>query len=147
QVVENGVELAPFANLTPPDLVSHGPRPRRVGMVANLRPVKDPQLFVRAAQLVAESHPDVEFCIAGEGEMHAALQNAIDGIGLRQRVRLLGKVRDVPAFLSSVELAVLCSRSEGCSNALLEYMAAGRAIVATAVGGTVQLIQDGVHGL
>src|SRR5262249_10125049 len=46
-----------------------------------------------------------------------------------------------------VDLAVLCSRSEGASNAILEYMAAGRAVVATAVGGTPQLLEDGVHGL
>ena len=62
-------------------------------------------------------------------------------------VQFFGSVNDVPAFLGGLEIAVLCSRSEGLSNALLEYMAAGRAIVATAVGGNVELIEDGVHGL
>ena len=54
---------------------------------------------------------------------------------------------DIPAFLAGLDVAVLCSRSEGLSNALLEYMAAGRAIVATAVGAAPDLIADGVHGL
>ena len=54
---------------------------------------------------------------------------------------------DVPAFLGGLDVAVLCSRSEGMSNALLEYMAAGRAIVATNVGAAPELIEDGVHGL
>src|SRR5262249_43846380 len=52
-----------------------------------------------------------------------------------------------PGFLAGLEVAVLPSHSEGMSNALLEYMAAGRAIVATAVGSNPRLIEDGVHGL
>jgi hypothetical protein len=56
-------------------------------------------------------------------------------------------VADVPAFLGSVDVAVLPSHSEGMSNALLEYMAAGRAIVATAVGANRDLIRHGVEGL
>jgi glycosyltransferase involved in cell wall biosynthesis len=147
QVLENGVELGPFTKIAPPNFILQGPRPRRIGMVANLRPVKDPKLFLRAARLVAHSHPDVEFRIAGEGELRRPLQDLIVASGLERRVQLLGRSRDVPTFLGDIDLAVLCSRSEGCSNALLEYMAAGRAVVATAVGGTVQLIQDGVHGL
>ena len=53
----------------------------------------------------------------------------------------------MPGFLARLDVAVLCSRSEGMSNALLEYMAAGRPIVATAVGANEQLVGDGVHGL
>src|SRR5205085_2363134 len=56
-------------------------------------------------------------------------------------------VTDIPGFLRRLDVAVLCSHAEGMSNAVLEYMAAGRPVVATAVGGTVQLIKDGVHGL
>ena len=91
--------------------------------------------------------PEAEFVIAGEGELRAGLERQIAEMGLVQRVRLPGPVVDVPGFLASLDVAVLCSRSEGMSNALLEYMAAGKAIVATAVGGNTQLIEDGVHGL
>jgi glycosyltransferase involved in cell wall biosynthesis len=146
-VIENGVDLAPFARLPAPVFDADGARPRRVGLVANLRPVKDPQLFVEAARHVAEEHPDVEFHLAGEGELRRHLEHLIGELHLGQRVVLRGRVKDIPRFLASVDLAVLCSRSEGASNAILEYMAAGRAVVATAVGGTPQLLEDGVHGL
>jgi glycosyltransferase involved in cell wall biosynthesis len=56
-------------------------------------------------------------------------------------------VADVPSFLAGLDVAVLPSRAEGMSNAVLEYMAAGRPIVATAVGATPELLADGEHGL
>ena len=146
-VVENGVELSSFACVPPPVFVAGADRPRHVGLVANLRPVKEPQVFVQAARLVAWENPDVEFHLAGEGELRPDLERLIAHLHLEKRVILAGQVKDIPRFLAGVDLAVLCSRSEGSSNALLEYMAAGRAIVATAVGGTSQLIEDGVHGL
>lgn len=146
-VVENGVELTPFARLAPPRFAPNGRRPRRVGLVANLRPVKEPHIFIEAARHIAEEHPDVEFHIAGEGTLRPYLESLIAELHLQQRVFLRGQVRDIPRFLGSIDLAVLCSRSEGASNAILEYMAAGRAIVATSVGGTPQLLEDGVHGL
>jgi glycosyltransferase involved in cell wall biosynthesis len=143
-VLENGVDLVRF-----PDLGrTGGPKAgRRVGIVANLRPVKDPELFVRAAAEVAASRPDVTFHLAGEGELRPVLGRLAGELGLAGRVFLPGAVTDIPAFLAGLDVAVLSSRSEGMSNALLEYMAAGKAIVATAVGANGQLIEDGVHGL
>jgi glycosyltransferase involved in cell wall biosynthesis len=141
--IENGVDLSAFTRI--PIAVPANP-PRVVGMVANLRAVKDPQLFVRAAHLVSNSRPDTRFAVAGEGELRGELERLIDQLGLRGRFQLLGRVADIPAFLSTLDVAVLCSSSEGMSNAVLEYMAAGRAIVATDVGGNSQLIENGVHG-
>jgi glycosyltransferase involved in cell wall biosynthesis/CelD/BcsL family acetyltransferase involved in cellulose biosynthesis len=141
-VVENGLDLRRFRDILPaPD------GPRRIGMVANLRPVKDVALFVRAAALVAAAYPDVTFHVAGEGELRAALQAQARELGILERFHLPGLVADIPGFLAGLDVAVLCSRSEGLSNALLEYMAAGRPIVATSVGGNTELIEDGVHGL
>jgi glycosyltransferase involved in cell wall biosynthesis len=122
-------------------------RAPRVGMVANLRPVKEPEILLRAARLVHSAHPDAVFQIAGEGELRPELEKQIEAFGLKQSFQLVGAAADVPAFLAGLDVAVLCSRSEGQSNALLEYMAAGRAIVATAVGGNVELIEPGVNGL
>lgn len=144
RVVENGVELDRFAEIPLLDVAA---RPVRVGMTANLRPVKEPRLFIEAARRVTAEHPDAEFHLAGEGELRPALEQMIQDFDLQQRVFLHGRVDDVPGFLAGIDLAVLCSRSEGSSNAILEYMASGRAVVATAVGGTRQLIEDGVHGL
>jgi glycosyltransferase involved in cell wall biosynthesis len=143
-VLENGVDLERF--LATPPLDPSAP-PRRVGAVANLRPVKGLDVLVQAAALVGAAHPDAVFAVAGEGESRPALANQVAAAGLGGRFSLHGAVRDVPAFLAGIDIAVLSSYAEGMSNAVLEYMAAGRAIVATAVGATVQLIADDVHGV
>jgi glycosyltransferase involved in cell wall biosynthesis len=146
-VLENGVDLArfPWPSTTPRSARSFGRQ--RVGVVANLRPVKDLDLFARAAAEVAASHPDAVFQIAGEGELRPTLEHLASTLGLGKRFSLPGSITDVSAFLRDLDVAVLCSRSEGMSNALLEYMAAGKAIVATAVGANTRLIEHGIHGL
>jgi glycosyltransferase involved in cell wall biosynthesis len=143
-VLENGVDLARFAGVT---TIRAFRRPPRVGVLANLRPVKGLDVFVRAAAEVARAHPDVLFRVGGEGDQRPALERLAGELGLGRRLQLPGAVADVPAFLAGLDVGVLCSRSEGLSNAVLEYMAAGRPVVATAVGGTPELIEDGVHGL
>jgi glycosyltransferase involved in cell wall biosynthesis len=143
-VLENGVDLERFAAVPP---LSSAPGPVRVGAVANLRPVKGLDVFVRAAARAAAGRPGVTFEVAGDGPMRPELERLVADLGLGARLRLPGIQADVPAFLARTDIAVLCSRSEGMSNALLEYMAAGRAIVATRVGANERLVEDGVHGL
>ncbi|MFQ3592590.1 MAG: glycosyltransferase [Gemmataceae bacterium] len=135
-VLENGVDLDRFLCLAPP----RGPA-RTVGAVANLRPVKGLDLLVESARQL----PELCFRVAGEGEQRDALQAKIDQH--RLDFTLTGACHNIPAFLGSLDIAVLCSRAEGLSNALLEYMAAARPIVATAVGATPDLIRDGQEGL
>jgi L-malate glycosyltransferase len=144
-VIENGIDLAPFAAIPAPAPDGNG-HCRTVGMVANLRPVKAPEVFVRAAAIVARRVPGVVFQIAGGGDLNGVRRLA-DECGLGNRLRLRGAVDDIPAFVGRLDVAVLTSHSEGLSNAMLEYMAAARPIVATAVGGNVELIENGVHGL
>jgi glycosyltransferase involved in cell wall biosynthesis len=141
-VLENGVDLERFSETTRPRNAGKG---RRVGVIANLRPVKGLDVFLEAAALVRRRHPDVTFAVAGEGPLRPGLAAQAERLGVR--LELPGTVGDVPGFLAGLDLAVLPSLSEGMSNALLEYMAAGRAIVATAVGGNTTLIEEGVNGL
>jgi glycosyltransferase involved in cell wall biosynthesis len=144
-VLENGVDLERFAKVPPVE--SRRGQQRWVGMVANLRPVKDPETFLRAAAQVAGTHPEVHFSIAGEGQLRPALEQLARELRVEERFHLPGPVADVPHFLAALDLAVLCSTSEGMSNAILEYMAAGRPIVATAVGANSQLIENRGTGL
>jgi glycosyltransferase involved in cell wall biosynthesis len=144
-VLENGIELSRLMDIPLPSPTGNGKK-SVVGMVANLRPVKGPDVFLRAAAMVSKRNPHTAFRIAGSGDVDSA-RRLIRELGLSRRVELVGSVRDVPALLGELDVAVLTSHSEGLSNALLEYMAAGRPIVATAVGGNVELIEDGVHGL
>jgi glycosyltransferase involved in cell wall biosynthesis len=119
----------------------------RIGITANLRPVKALDVFVRAAGKLTETYPQVTFHIAGEGGLRLELEKLVADLGLTDRIFLPGTIEDVPNFLRDLDIAVLCSKSEGMSNAILEYMAAGKAIVATAVGGNVQLLEHERHGL
>lgn len=137
----NGVDLSRFrtAPRMPDGFV-------RVGAVANLRPVKNIDGLVRAAALLVPRFPQIRFEVAGEGDQRQALECQIREAGLSDRFLLRGSCMDVPAFLASLDVAVLCSHSESMSNALLEYMAAGRAVVTTDVGASGRLVRHGREG-
>jgi L-malate glycosyltransferase len=137
-VLPNTIDLERFKSIPAWQPKPQG-QPRKVGMVGNLRAVKGPDIFIRAARLVSTRFPDTQFEIAGQGDP-APYQALIDELGLSDNVRLLGEVVDVPAFLATLDVAVLPSRAEGFSNALLEYMAAGRPIVATDVGANAEVL-------
>lgn len=131
-VIPNGIDIDRFKNI-PPWQPNVGGVPFKVGMVGNLRKVKGIDIFIRAAQHVLNEHPQTQFEIAGGGD-RTPYQTLIDELDLNNKIRLVGAVADVPAFLATLDVAVLPSRAEGLSNVLLEYMAAGRPIVATDVG-------------
>jgi glycosyltransferase involved in cell wall biosynthesis len=141
-VLENGVDDHRFNNLPPPR-----EPPRRIGVVANLRPIKGVDIFVRAAARLSRRIPDLEFHVAGEGEQRSALERLILGLGVQNRLHLAGTVADIPNFLASLDLVVSPSHAEGMSNSLLEAMAAGRPIVATDVGANRRLLGGGEVGV
>jgi glycosyltransferase involved in cell wall biosynthesis len=128
---------------------------RYVTIMANMRahvwrpaPVcyKDHPTFLRAAQRVHESVPDAAFIIAGEGELKEATQDLARTLGIAERTFFIGRCQDVGAVLSISDVCVLSSVSEGFSNAILEYMAAGRPVVSTEVGGAREAIVQGETG-
>jgi glycosyltransferase involved in cell wall biosynthesis len=115
---------------------------RVVGIVANLRPVKDHELFLRAAALVAARVPDVAFLIAGRGELQESLELLATQLGIRGRVFFTHGEGRVVDYLAEMSVGCLTSHSEGFSNAILEYMAMGLPVVATDVGGNREAIGD-----
>ena len=138
RVLENGVDCERFAGFAPP--FTRGPF--RVGVVANLRPVKNIDGFLRAAKQVLAARPDAEFAVAGDGPERESLKALAQSLGIAGRVHFAGSVHDVPGFLATLDVAVMPSHSEGMSNAVLEFLAAGRAVVATEVGANRELIRD-----
>jgi glycosyltransferase involved in cell wall biosynthesis len=94
----------------------------------------------------AAAVPDVSFAIAGDGPDRAALEAQTAKLGLADRVRFLGHRRDVPALLAAADLFVLPSLYEGLPLSVLEAMAAGVPVVATAIGGTDEVVRDGETG-
>ncbi len=121
---------------------------RLVGAIARLFPEKGNDELIRAmALLKPEQGGQLQCVIAGLGPEDKRLQALIDELDLADCVRLVGFRTDVPDLLRALDVAVLASKREGSPLAVMEYMAASAPIVATAVGGVPELIEDGVHGL
>ena len=79
--------------------------------------------------------------------MRSGFEKHVRDLGLHENFLFLGRRRDVPAILACCDIAVLPSLAEGLPNAVLEYLAAGLSVVATALGGNIEIIQDGATGL
>ncbi|MDT7688286.1 MAG: hypothetical protein QOE46_1045 [Acidobacteriota bacterium] len=130
-------------------------RPLRVGIIGELSAVKGQEEFVRAASLVVERFGDaVAFVIAGggasrDGEPRARIERLISELGLSKRVSLLGRLNEeeVPRLLSSLDLFVSASRSEAFGIAMVEAMACGVPVVATATEGAREIVEEGATGL
>jgi len=144
-VVPNLIETERYADIAT-WTADNAQKPKRVGIVGNLKPVKGTDIFIEAAKIVLDKHPDVQFELAGTGD-EKQYQSQIEQLGITQNVRLLGSLSDIPTFLSTLDVAVLSSRSEGLPNAIMEYMAAGRPCVVTDVGGCGELIRHEQNGL
>jgi glycosyltransferase involved in cell wall biosynthesis len=140
-VIRNGLDLSP---------VRPAPRSRdrrRVIVVANLRPEKGHDVLIDAAVTVLHRHPDAQFVCVGAGPELPALQSRVATRGVAGAFEFLGERDDVPALLAAADIFVLPSRNESFPNALLEAMAAVLPVVASAVGGIPEIIDDGRTGL
>jgi glycosyltransferase involved in cell wall biosynthesis len=115
--------------------------------VGRLTPDKGFDVLIEAAAELRDDFPDLRVLIAGGGDDLALLNEMVDREGLTGTVTLLGVRSDVPDLLDAADVAVSSSRVEGSPLAVLEQMEASKAIVATAVGGVPDMIDDGVHGL
>ena len=123
------------------------PTLRKVIVVANLRPEKGHEVLIDAAADVLQRFPDAMFEIVGGGPERDSLVARAAARGMTQAFAFLGHRDDVPARLAGADIFVLPSRSEAFPNAVLEAMAAGLPIVASGVGGILELIDDGKTGL
>jgi sugar transferase (PEP-CTERM/EpsH1 system associated) len=115
------------------------------GTVSRLDPVKDQAGLIRAFAQTPNVGKSA-LVIAGDGPSRPQLEAVIKELGLGGRVRLLGERDDVPLVLRALDVFVLPSIGEGISNAILEAMATGLAVIATRVGGNVELVREAVTG-
>ncbi len=118
-----------------------------IGAVGRLYPEKGFVYLIEAVALLRDSGYSVHCVILGEGPQAGELGELVERLGVGEQVQLLGRRDDVDRVIRELDVAVLCSVREGSPLAMLEYMAAGAPIVASAVGGVPELIDDGVHGL
>jgi glycosyltransferase involved in cell wall biosynthesis len=152
-VIYNGLDLDTFTNI-PEDT---GKAQRRtwgidgsdilIGLVANLRPVKNIESLIDAAAILVGEFQSLRFVVIGEGPLRESLQERIDRLGIGERFHLVGTHNDIVRCLAAFDIAVLCSKSESFSNSLVEYMAAGLPAVASDVGGNSEALKHQESGL
>jgi glycosyltransferase involved in cell wall biosynthesis len=140
QVIHNGYEHSASAL---------EPAPRRpnpvVGIVANLRPIKRIDDLLRAFSEVLRKQPDAELQVIGAGDPEPLRRLAAE-LGITQAVHFLGSRPDAVRLVQAFDVGVLCSESEGMSNAIIEYLQAGKPVVCTRTGGNPEIVADGVNG-
>lgn len=117
------------------------------GCVARLVPLKRHQDLIAAFAMVADHHPDAGLVLVGGGPLDGALRAQAQAAGLGRRVHFLGERDDIEALLPLLDAGVSCSETEGMSNAILEAMSCGLPVIATAVGGSPEMVDNGVTGV
>jgi glycosyltransferase involved in cell wall biosynthesis len=115
--------------------------------VGNLRPVKGHIYLIKALKKIVHTHPSTKLLLVGEGEEEQTLRHLAKELDIEKNVLFLGQRSDVKDLLNIADIGVLTSLSEGMSNALLEYMAMAKPVVATNVGGNKDNVTDGLTGI
>jgi len=148
-VIPNGVDIQRFAaNSGPVGECGRRPEQRsRIGVVARLHPVKGHVTFLHAVSRLVSRWPQLEAVLIGDGTLHGDLEELSRRLGISEHVTFLGHQDDVSRWLPSFDVAVLPSMHEGFPNALLEYLAAGRPVVASRVGGIPDMVTSGREAL
>ncbi len=144
KVIYNGIDSEAL------NWVEHSNPTTNIGIVGNLtRRVKRTDLFIKAAAIVSRraTASKLTWHIIGDGALRPKYENLAREEGIANKVIFTGRISNVAEYLDTLQVGVLCSDSEGFSNALLEYMLKGCTCVATAVGGNVEAIDHGRTGL
>lgn len=148
-VIPYGVNLEKYKQNPNPELKAQlqlPPDALVVGVVARLHPQKGHRYLIEAAGRIVKQVPNVKFVLVGDGELRGELENMVATKGLSDTFLFLGFRNDVNELLRTFDLFVLPSLYEGLPNVILEAMATGLPVVATAVDGSPELILDDVTG-
>jgi glycosyltransferase involved in cell wall biosynthesis len=146
ETIYNGLDLSGW---NAPSVTGRTSQNILITTVGNIRRVKCQDIFIRAAALIVPQFPNVSFSVAGEilePDYFEELQALVSDLSLSNRFHFIGGVINLRQHLSTADIFVLPSRSEGFSNAIIEAMAASLPVVATNVGGNPEAVKDGVSG-
>ena len=151
RVIRNGVEdaepMPPAMRASVREGWGFGPDQLVIGTVAVLKPRKGLEGLIRVATELLPRHPELRFAVIGDGRHRATLEGLIEAAGIGDRFRLLGWVEDPRRVYGALDMLVHASEAEGLPNVVLEAAVAARPIVATAAGGTPEIVLDGETGL
>ncbi|MEX0607192.1 MAG: glycosyltransferase family 4 protein [Halofilum sp. (in: g-proteobacteria)] len=118
-----------------------------IAAVGRLSPEKGVDVLIDALAAMGEGRPLTHAVIVGDGPQRQDLVARVERLGLAERVHFVGHSSTPGDYLLAADVVVLPSRSEGIPNVALEAMALGRPLIATAVGGTPEVVEDGASGL
>jgi glycosyltransferase involved in cell wall biosynthesis len=149
RVVHNGIDLHRFdertAQVLSPDIpTAEGPL---LGCFGSLHPLKGHEFLFRAMPAILRAHRSARLLLVGEGTERDRLHRLARSLGIEHAVTMTGFHENVPAVMRRVDLCVHPSIDEAFGLVLLEAMAAGKAIVASAVGGVGEIVADGDTGV
>ncbi|MCL7945689.1 glycosyltransferase [Marinobacter sp. ATCH36] len=147
-VIYNGYETGEKSDYEPADLASlrrAHPSAVFVGLVANIRPIKRMEDAVTAVGLLHLGGHDLHLVLIGDGDQ-TDLRLLASEQGVTEKVHFLGSRADVKACLKVLDIGLLCSESEGFSNAIVEYQYAGLPVVCSNVGGNPEAVEHGNTG-
>lgn len=155
EVIYNGVDLDALRrdspNLSLKNKLGIPPHHRVIALVANYRPIKRHDTLLHATRALIDKHPDICLLFVGAYSSANAWRTEVlalaESLGLKERVHLAHAKGDIADYLSIMHIGCNCSESEGLSNAVIEYMAAGIPCIVSNGGGNPDLITDGVNGL
>lgn len=119
---------------------------RLMGAVGRLVPIKDLTTLLDAMARLKTRMPDLHLALVGDGESATALRELARSLGIGSRVLFVGWQQDLRSVYGGLDLVVLSSRNEGTPVSLIEALAAGRPVVATAVGGVPEVLEQGSLG-
>ncbi len=117
-----------------------------IGIVGRLVPIKNHALFLAMAARLRQRLPEARFVIVGDGELRATLEAQARALGLAGAVRFSGFLRDLRPVYSDLDVLVIASDNEGTPVSIIEALAAGVPVAATAVGGVPDLLRGGERG-
>jgi len=118
-----------------------------IGTAGRMVPVKGYDILLKAARIIVDKNPRVKFLLAGDGPLKLELEKMAENMGLAEDVKFVGFRDDIIDFLDSLDIFIMTSYHEGIPVVLLEAMALSRPIVATGVGGILEVIEDGKSGI
>lgn len=145
KVLYNGVELV--ENIVPQSFKDLYPNKKIVLSAGRLAEQKGYDYLIEAAEQICQQRQDIVFLIVGSGKLETQLRHMIREKGLEQNFFLLGFHADIKPLILGSDLFVLASRFEGMPNVVMEAMSVGKAVVATDVNGTRELVANNISGL